>query len=115
MKYSELQRFYKDYFSTGYLNPKPDSKMTSFEKKLELISLVCLVTYKTKQKNPDATHYYVLNKLSDKLGLPEDFIKGLSIVCEDFGYHCTEFPSFGLKGQDIVKEIRGILNTYLPF
>ena len=89
--------------------------LLSFEKKLELISLICLVTYKTKQKNPDATHYYVLNKLSDKLGLPEDFIKGLSIVCEDFGYHCTDFPSFGLKGQDIVKEIRGILNTYLPF
>lgn len=54
-------------------------------------------------------------KLSDKLGLPDDFIKGLSIVCEDFGYQCTDFPNFGLKGQDIIKEIRGILNSYLPF
>lgn len=115
MKYKELESIYKEYFSTGYLNPKVDSKMTSFEKKLELISLICYVTYKTKLKNPDATHYFVLTKLSDKLGLPEDFIKGLSIVCQDFSYGCTEFPTFGLKGQDIIKEIRGILYTYMPF
>jgi len=115
MKYKELENIYKEYFSTGYLNPKVDSKMTSFEKKLELISLVCFVTYKMKLKNPDATHYQVLMKLSDKLGLPDNFIKGLSIVCQDFSYNCSEFPTFGLKGQDIIKEIRGILNTYLPF
>jgi len=115
MKYKELEKLYKENFSTGYLNPKPTSSMTSFERKLELISLICLVTYKMKLKNPDTTYYSVLMKLSDKLGLPDDFIKGLSIVCEDFGYQCTDFPNFGLKGQDIIKEIRGILNTYLPF
>ena len=54
-------------------------------------------------------------KLSDKLGLPDKFIIGLSIVCKDFGYSCSEFPTFGLKGQDIIKEIRGILSSYLPF
>jgi hypothetical protein len=54
-------------------------------------------------------------KLADKLGLPENFIWALAIICKDFSYQCTEFPTFGLKGQDIVKEIRGILKTYLPF
>ena len=115
MKYSELEALYSQYFTTGYLNPKPDSKMNSFEKKLELISLICLVTYKSKLKYPDTTHYQVIMKLSDKLGLPDDFIKGLSIVCKDFSYQCTEFPNFGLKGQEIVKEIRGILSSYVPF
>jgi hypothetical protein len=115
MKYKELENIYKTYFSTGYLNPKADAKMTSFERKLELISLICYVTHKTKLKHPDATHYQVIMKLADKLGLPDNFIKGLSILCQDLSYSCTEFPNFGLKGQDIIKEIRGILNTYLPF
>ena len=47
--------------------------------------------------------------------LPEDFIKGLAIVCEDFSYQCQDFPVFGLKGNEIVKEIKNILSTYLPF
>lgn len=115
MKYKELESIYKEYFSTGYLNPKQDSKMSPFEKKLELISLICFVTQRTKLKNPDATYYYVLTKLSDKLGLPDNFIRGMSILCEDLSYGCSEFPTFGLKGQDIIKEIRGILSTYLPF
>jgi hypothetical protein len=115
MKYKELEAFYKENFSIGYLNTKATSTMTSFERKLELISLICFVTYKMKLKNPDTTYYQVIMKLSDKLGLPDNFIKGLSIVCQDFGYSCTEFPTFGLKGQDIIKEIRAILNSYVPF
>ena len=70
---------------------------------------------KSKLKNPDTTYYQVVMKLSDKLGLPDKFIIGLSIVCKDFAYSCSEFPTFGLKGQDIIKEIRGILSSYLPF
>ena len=54
-------------------------------------------------------------KLADKLGLPEKFLIGLSIICKDFSYQCTEFPTFGLKGQDMVKEVRAILGTYMPF
>ena len=68
-----------------------------------------------KLKNPDTTYYAVLMKLSDKLGLPDDFIKGLSIVCEDFGYECKEFPTFGLEGKKILEEIINILKTYIPF
>jgi len=115
MNFKELDRFYAENFSLGNLNPKTDSKMTSFEKKLELISLINYVYSKNKPKNPDLTHYAIILKLSDKLGLPDEFLKGLSIVCKDFGLHNSEFPTFGLEGKDIIKEIRGILSTYMPF
>ena len=115
MSYKELNNFYKENFSIGYLNPKSTEGHSSFEKRLILISLICYVTYKSKLKNPDITHYQVIMKLSDKLGLPNDFIIGLSIVCNDFSYSCTEFPTFGLKGNDIIKEVRNILSSYMPF
>lgn len=115
MKYEELDRIYSENFSIGYLNPPKKGEQTSFERKLILISLICAVTYKTQLKKPDVTHYQVIMKVSQRLGLPEEFIKGLSIVCKDFGYQCTEFPTFGLKGQEILKEIREILSTYIPF
>ena len=54
-------------------------------------------------------------KLSQNLGLDEDFIKGLSIVCEDFSYECTEFPTFGLKGKAILEKIVEILKNFMPF
>ena len=53
--------------------------------------------------------------INKDIHLPEDFIKGLAIVCEDFSYQCQSFPVFGLKGNEIVKEIKNILSTYLPF
>ena len=114
MNYKELEKFYSDHFSIGYLNASPGTR-SPFENRLVLISLICYIKYKTSLKNPDVTHYQILMKLSDKLGLPEEFIKGLSIVCNDFSYQCTSFPTFGLKGQDIVREVRAILATYMPF
>ena len=115
MNLSELDDFYVRNYSIGYLNPVGDENHSSFEKKLILISLICYITYKTKLKNPDVTHYQVISKLSQNLGLPDEFIKGLSIICKDFSYGCSDFPTFGLKGNDIVKEVREILRTYLPF
>ncbi len=114
MTYKELSQFYSDNYGIGYLNSSTTTR-SPFENRLVLISLICHITYRTKLKNPDITHYQVIMKLSDKLGLPDKFIKGLSIVCNDFSYQCTEFPTFGLKGQDMVKEVRAILSTYLPF
>lgn len=115
MTYKELEHFYKEHFSLGYLNPPAKGEISSFERKLILISLICYVTYKNKLKNPDVTYYSILMKLSQNLGLPDDFIKGLAIVCDDFSYQCTDFPTFGLKGKEILKEIVEILKTYMPF
>lgn len=113
MNFRELQRFYNENFSLGYINS--GHNRSAIEERMILISLICYVTYKSKLKNPDTTHYQIIMKLSDKLGLPDNFIKGLAIICEDFSYQCTEFPTFGLKGQDILKEIRSILSGFLPF
>jgi len=112
MNFQELKKFYNEHFSLGYIS---NTTRSSFENRLVLISLVCYITYKAKQKNPDVTHYEIIMKLSKNLGLPEDFIKGLSIICEDFSYMSNDFPTFGLKGQDIVKEANSILASYLPF
>lgn len=115
MNFNDLRRFYTENFSLGYLNLPEENGHSPFERKLILISLICYITYKTKLKNPDTTHYEVIMKLNKNLGLPDNFIKGLAIVCEDFSYQCTDFPTFGLKGQDIVKEVISILKSYLPF
>ena len=116
MSFDELRKFYSEHFSTGYLNITPDKGFSSFERKLILISLICYITYKGKLKNPDVTHYQTIVKLSKNLCLPDDFIKGLAIVCEDFAYgNNGNFPTFGLEGKKILEKIVSILKTYLPF
>ena len=113
MNFKELRDFYNENFSLGYINS--GHNRSAIEERFILISLIDYITYKAKLKNPDTTHYEIIMKLSKNLGLSDDFIKGLAIVCEDFSYSCTEFPTFGLKGQDIIKEAVSILKSYLPF
>lgn len=115
MKFEDRRRLYSKYFSIGNLNPISKDGHSSFERKLILISLINYVYSKNKPKNPDLTHYELICKLSKNLNLPEDFIKGLAIVCEDFAYACSEFPNFGYQGKEILKEIVEILDSYLPF
>ena len=119
MNFNELRNFYKEYYSLGYLNIPYKDGQSSFERKLILISLICYLYNKNKEKNPDLTYYSLIYKISQKststLGLPEDFIKGLAIVCEDFAYGCKDFPTFNLKGKAILEEILDILKNYIPF
>lgn len=115
MNFNELRRFYAEYFSLGNLNLPATKEHSSFERKLMLISLINYVVEKNKAKNPDLTHYTLLYKLNTNLGLPDDFIKGLAIICEDFSYNSHDFPTFGLEGKKILEEIISILKNYLPF
>lgn len=115
MNFNELKKFYSEHYSLGYLNLSESDGHSPFERKLILISLICYVVEKNKAKNPDFTHYSFLYKINTKLNLPDDFIKGLSIVCEDFAYQNHDFPIFGLKGKEILDEIVSILKTYVPF
>lgn len=117
MNFEELRRFYFEHYSLGYLNLPESDGHSSFERKLILISLINYLYAKNKPKNPDLTYYSLIYKLSKNLGLPDNFIKGLAIVCEDFAYgnKSKEFPTIGLKGKDILKEIQNILSTYFPF
>lgn len=115
MNFNELRRFYAENYSLGNLNIPESKEHSSFERKLILISLINYVVEKNKPKNPDMTHYSLLYKLNSNLGLPDEFIKGLAIVCEDFAYNCKTFPTFGLEGKKIIEEIISILRTYMPF
>lgn len=115
MSFNELKRFYSENFSLGNLNLSESGEYSSFEKKLILISLICYLVEKNKPKNPDLTHYALLYKLNSNLNLPDDFIKGLAIVCEDFSYNSHKFPTFGLEGKKILEEIISILKTWMPF
>lgn len=109
--YQELSEVYAKYFSLGYLN-------TDIGSKFALISLVCFLTKQARLKNPEATPYQVLMKIIGDT--PEnkswDFIKSLSIICEDFLKQTTDFLTFDLKtSREMVLKIREILDTYLPF
>lgn len=106
--YDELKNYYKDNFSLGYLN-------TDINNKFALISLICYTTLKAKDKKPDVTHYNVIRSITRDMGLPHSFEKSLAVICEDFSYGCTTFPTFNLKGSDIIKTIKEILNSYVPF
>lgn len=114
-KFDILRQFYKENYSLGYLNIPDTKEHSSFERKLILISLICYLVEKNKPKHPDLTHYELIYKLNSKISLPDDFIKGLAIVCEDFSYGCHTFPTFGLEGKDILKEIQAIMSSYMPF
>lgn len=115
MNFDELRKFYTENYTIGFLNPENKDGHTSFERKLILISLICYLYQKNKAKNPDLTYYSLIYKLSQGMNLPDKFLKGLAIVCEDFSYGCYEFPTFGLEGKNIISEIRETLDSYIPF
>jgi len=106
--YDMLKKIYSDNFSLGFLN-------TDAGNKLALISLVCHLTQKAKEKKPGVTVYQVLMSLNKESLVPESFIVGLSIVCEDFMYGCTNFPTFGTQVKDVIFNIKNLLKSYLPF
>ena len=104
--YEEMQRIYAKYFTTGYLNIDINTKFA-------LISLICYVTEKLKEKKPDVTHYQVIRKLAENI--PEDQIKGLAVVCSDFAHGCKQFPTFGIENKKIPNKIKEILLNWIPF
>lgn len=106
--YEELKRYYTENFSLGYLN-------TDINNKFALISLICYLTLKAKDKKPDVTHYNIIRSITKDMHIPHAFEKSLAIICEDFSYGCVNFPTFNIKGQDIIKTIKDILNSYVPF
>ena len=106
--YDELRKMYSKYFSLGYLN-------TTINNKFALVSLICFLTFKAKSNKPDVTHYKVIKSITKDSFYPEDFLKGLAVVCEDFSYGCTNFPTFGIEDKKIPLKIKEILNMYIPF
>lgn len=108
--YEELQKIFSEYFHLPNLS-------SDGSEKLALISLICHLTEKLKEKKPDVTHWSVLYKLNQQgnCGVKEDWLKGLAVFCSEFGYGCTNFPTFGIADKDIPKKIVEMLRNWLPF
>lgn len=104
--YEEMQRIYNQYFSLGHFNADINTKFA-------LIALVCHLVERLKEKKPDVTHYQVIRKLAGDI--PEDYIKGLAVICSDFAYGCKQFPTFGIEDKKIPAKIKEILSCWLPF
>lgn len=104
--YNELKAFYVKHFSLGYLG-------NDIKTKFALISLICYLKHKLEMKKPDVTYYQIIKKLGEDL--PDDFIKGLAIICNDFGCYCKDFPTFDIEEKNIPSKVKEILSTWLPF
>ncbi len=108
--YEEMQRIYNANFSLKFLGDDISNKFA-------LISLTCYITEKLKEKKPDVTHWSVLYKINKTGGnqVPEDLLKGLAVICSDFGYGCTKFQTFELKDKEIPNKIKELLSNWVPF
>lgn len=107
--YNDLKQMHTENFSLGNIN-------TDIQSKFALIALTCHLTMKAKQQKPDVNHYKILMQLTKNNPLPEKFIKSLAIICEDFAYGCTEFPTFNIKTPvEMAQTVSNILSKWLPF
>lgn len=107
--YEELKGIYSKYFSLGGI-------AGDINNKFGLISLVGFLTYQARQKNPDATCYQVIMKVTEGRYFPQEYVRGLSIVCEDFMYGVKTFNTCGCKSaKEMITQINNILDNWLPF
>ena len=108
--YEEMQKIFRNNFHLPNFG-------SDCSEKFALISLICYITEKLKQKNPDVTHWKVLYNLNMKgnCHVETDWLKGLAVVCSEFAYGCTTFPTFGLTDKEIPKKIIEMLQKWLPF
>lgn len=108
--YEQMQQIYAKYFSLHFLG-------NDITNKFALISLVCYITEKLKAKKPDVTHWSVLYQINKKGNnpVPEDLLKGLAVLCSDFAYGCSQFPTFEIEDKKIPEKIKELLNMWTPF
>ena len=107
MEFEQLRKFYAENFFIGTISK-------DFSEMLALISLVCYLTFKLKQKNPDVTFWKVIYKIG-KDTTDERTLKAIAIVCESLSYGATEFPNFGIEDKKIPKKIQDLIKNLLPF
>ena len=110
--YKELESDYKEYFSLAGLD-------TDISNKFALISLICFLTKELKKNNPDVTCYKTIMAITKNDDVDDyyfKFLRGLSVVCQDFMTHTKEFMTFDLKSsKEMISKVREILGTWLPF
>lgn len=110
ISFDKLLAIYKKYFTLNYLGHDVSDK-------LACISLTCYITNELRKKNPKITCYDVLLKIGKDFGEVDKntFLKSLGVVCEDLMYGCNTFPDFGIKPQEMPKQLQKLLTNYVPF
>lgn len=115
LTYEQKLHLFTRYFSSGYLSDR------NLDTKLELIKLICFVTYKMREQNKTISVKEVIEKITHKdlstplLGL-QTYLLGLSIVCEDFLYEVDTINISGFKDSNaVITRIREILESWFPF
>lgn len=114
LTYEEKVGFYLKNFSTGAFS---SGKLSN---KLALISLICLVTKKLREKDGNLTVKTVIEKILQRplfyTEAFDAFLIGLAIICEDFLYETKEIDNFGFtESKQIIAKIKELLNEWLPF
>ena len=114
LSYEEKISFYVRNFSTGAFS---SGKLSN---KLALISLICLVTKKLREKDGSLTVKVVIEKILQRPLIVtesfDSFLIGLSIICEDFLYQTTEIDNLGFTdSKQIIAKIKELLNEWFPF
>ena len=109
--YEDLKNIYSRWFSLGGIAGEIDNKFA-------LISLICTIVSAQRKKTPNISCYEIIKKIVAKGNNPltDDYIIGLSIVCEDFLKGSSKFNTCGLKtAKDMIIKINEILDNWLPF
>ena len=110
LNYDKVLKLYSKYFSLGYLG-------NNMSDKFAIIALTCYITNELRKKNKEITCYDVLLKVGKQVSLDEKsaFLKALGAICEDFMYGCNTFPSLGVEPKEMPKQLKILLDKYLPF
>lgn len=106
--FKELNNLYHDNFSLGFISE-------DFSTKVALVSLLGYLVLKLKAKDSSISYLKVIKSLSKGMKLDPKFIYTLAIICEDFAYGCTSFPTFGIADKNIPAKIKELLEMHVPF
>ena len=110
ISFDKTLAIYQKFFSLKFLN-------SNLGDKLGVIALTCYLTNELKKKNQYITCYDVLLKVGKDFSEVDKntFLKSLGAICEDFMYGVKELPDYGVKLKDMPKQLKKLLDSYVPF
>lgn len=110
LDFNKTLAIYKKFFSVHFLN-------SNLGDKLAVIALTCYITNELRKKDKEITCYDVLLKVGKDFGKEEKetFLKSLGAICEDFMYGVKDFPDYGVSLKDMPKQLKKLLDSYVPF
>lgn len=110
ISFEKLFAIYDKYFSLGYIN-------RDISDKLALIALTCYITNELKKKGKKVNCYQVLLQIGKDMPdtIKNTFLKSLGAICESLMYESKVFPDFGIAPKNMPKQVRELLDKYLPF